>query len=404
MYDAIVVGARCAGSPVAMLLARKGYRVLVVDKSSFPSNIMSTHYIHQAGTLKLQQWGLLDQVAASNCPPMTAMRFDVGPFALTGTPPPAGDVAVAYCPRRTVIDTLLVQAAVAAGAELREHFTVDAVCMDGDRVTGIRGHAHGGATVTEQARIVIGADGLHSLVAKAVQAPTYHETPALTCGYYAYWSGVPAVGAELYPRDRRFIVSFPTNDGLTCIAVQWAHADFHQFRTDIAGNFMQTLELAPELLERVRGGVREERFMGTADLPNFFRVPSGPGWALVGDAGYHQDPNTGLGISNAFRDADFLAEAIDAGFSGRTTIDDALAGYEERRNVAAMPLYDFTMQLASLEPPPPEMQQLFGALRGNQPDTNRFFGLIAGTTSIADYFAPENMQQIIGAAAMAAVA
>ena len=125
MYDAIVVGARCAGSPVAMLLARKGYKVLVVDKGSFPSDIMSTHYIHQIGAAKLDRWGLLDQVTASNCPPMTEMRFDVGPFALTGTPPPADGVAIALCPRRTVIDTILVKAAVGAGAELRENFTVD---------------------------------------------------------------------------------------------------------------------------------------------------------------------------------------------------------------------------------------------------------------------------------------
>jgi len=398
MYDAIVVGARCAGSPVAMLLARKGYKVLLVDKGSFPSDIMSTHYIHQIGAAKLKRWGLLDQVEASNCPPMTEMRFDVGPFALTGTPLPADGVATAHCPRRTVIDTILVKAAVAAGAELRENFTVDEVCAEDDRVTGIRGHARGGATVTERARIVIGADGLNSIVAKAVQAPTYHEVPALTCAYYSYWSGLPCAGAELYPRDGRFIIAFPTNDDLTCVAAQWTHKEFHAYRADIEGNFLRTMELAPEFAERLRAARREARFVGTADLPNFFRVPHGPGWALVGDAGYHQDPNTGLGISNAFRDAELLADAIDAGFSGREPLDAALAGYEQRRNEAAMPVYDFTMQLASLEPPPPEMQQLFGALHGNQPDTDRFFGLIAGTTSIPEYFAPENMQRIIGAA------
>ena len=275
---------------------------------------------------------------------------------------------------------------------------------DDGRVTGIRGHARGGATVTEQARIVIGADGLHSIVAKAVQAPTYHEVPALTCGYYSYWSGLPCTGAELYPRDGQFIVAFPTNDDLTCVAVQWAHRDFHAFRKDIEGNYMQTMAVAPEFAERVRAARREARFVGTADLPNFFRVPYGPGWALVGDAGYHQDPNTGLGISNAFRDAELLADAIDDGFTGRAPLDVALAGYEGQRNEAAMPVYDFTMQLASLEPPPPEMQQLFGALRGNQPDTDRFFGLIAGTTSIPEYLAPENVQRIIEAAATEEIA
>src|SRR5579864_5635767 len=137
MYDAIVIGARCAGSPTAMLLARKGYRVLLVDKATFPSDIMSTHYIHQPGVAQLQRWGLLENVIASNCPPILPFRFDLGPFILTGVPPQADGIAQAYCPRRTVLDKILVDAAVAAGAELREDFTVQEVLRDGQRVVGI---------------------------------------------------------------------------------------------------------------------------------------------------------------------------------------------------------------------------------------------------------------------------
>ncbi len=401
MYDAIIVGARCAGSPVGMLLARKGYKVLLVDRDAFPSDhIMSTHYIHQRGTAKLREWGLLDKVAASNCPPMPSLTFDLGPFALTGTPTPVDGVSPAYCPRRYVIDTILVKAAVAAGAELREHFTVESLTTDGDRVTGLRGHTRGGRTVEDKARIVIGADGIHSLVAKQVQAPTYNEVPPLTCGYYSYFSGVELPhGPAGYARDYRFIVTFPTNDGLTCVAAQWTKEEFHQFRADIEGNFFATLDTyAPELAERVRAGRREARFVGYGELANFVRTPYGPGWALVGDAGYHQDPNTGQGITNAFRDAELLASALDAGFSGAQPLDAALAEYEQRRNEAGMPYYDFTMKLASLQPPPPEMQQLFGALRGNQPDTDRFIGLIAQTTSVQEFFAEENVGRIIAQA------
>src|SRR5436190_14545399 len=127
MYDVIVVGARCAGSPTAMLLARKGYRVLLVDKGTFPSDTMSSHLIWQPGVARLERWGLLDRVVASNCPPITTWAYDFGPFALHGTPPPADGVAMAYAPRRTVLDKLLVDAAVEAGAELREAFAVQEV-------------------------------------------------------------------------------------------------------------------------------------------------------------------------------------------------------------------------------------------------------------------------------------
>src|SRR5688572_14914133 len=183
MYDAIVVGARCAGSPTAMLLARKGYRVLLLDKAGFPSDTLSTHYIHQPGGAKLKHWGLLDKVIESNCPPIRQQRLDVGPFALIGAPPPADGVADGYAPRRTILDKILVDAAVEAGAELRERFSVQEILTDGERITGIRGNAVGGAMVNEAARIVIGADGMRSLIARSVQSPSYNAVPALTCAY-----------------------------------------------------------------------------------------------------------------------------------------------------------------------------------------------------------------------------
>lgn len=397
MYDAIVVGARCAGSPAAMLLARKGYRILLLDKASFPSDTLSVHYIHQPGTACLHRWGLLERVIASNCPPVYEQTLDIGPFALRGTPPPIDGVAAGYAPRRTVLDKILVDAAVAAGAELREHFTVKELITDGDRVVGIRGHGRGRSLVAERARIVIGADGLHSLVARAVGAPTYNQWPSLTCAYYSYWSGVPVDGAELHPRPGRMILAGQTNDGQTMAIVYWPSAAFHEVRSDIEGNFMRALDLVPDLAERVRGGMRTEHFRGTVDLPNLYRKPHGPGWALVGDSGYHKDPITAQGISDAFRDAELLADAIDDGFSGRTPLTEALAGYERQRNEATLPIYEMTRQFAALEPPPPEQQQLLSALLHNPDETNRFFGTVAGTVSIPEFFSPENVGRIIGA-------
>jgi 2-polyprenyl-6-methoxyphenol hydroxylase-like FAD-dependent oxidoreductase len=399
MYDVIVVGARCAGSPSAMLLARKGYRVLLVDKANFPSDTISTHIVWPAGIARLKRWGLLEKIVASNCPAIRKLTFDLGPFALTGSPPPAEGISEFFAPRRKVLDTILVNAAVEAGAELREDCVVEGITTDGERVTGIRCSAKGGVSVTETAPIVIGADGRNSVVARAVKAAEYSTKPPLGCWYYAYWSGVSIDGPELYSRPGRAFGPIPTNDGLVCLPVAWTHNEFQQYRADIEGNYLKTLELAPGLAERVRQGKRAERFVGTADLPNFFRKPSGPGWALVGDAGYHKDPITAQGISDAFRDAEALVDALDAGFSGKEPLEVALTRFERKRNEEAMPMYEFTCQLATLEPPPPTLQRLFAGLHGNQTETDRFFGTLAGTVPLREFFSPENMRRIISATA-----
>lgn len=398
MYDAIVVGARCAGSPTAMLLARRGYRVLVVDRATFPSDTLSTHALKLPAAAMLKRWGLLDRVLASNVQPIRTWTIDMGPFALSGTAPPADGVTAAYAPRRRILDTILTEAAVEAGVELRQGFTVDELVVDGGRVSGIRGRTAQGTPVVEQARVVIGADGLHSLVARSVDAPLYNVKPAYTCAYFSYFSGVATSGVEFYPRPGCTVITFPTNDDQSVVLVEWPHTEFPTVRADVDQNFARALNLAPGLAERVRAGRREDRFYGTADLPNHFRRPHGPGWALVGDAGLHRDPITAQGIVDAFRDSELLAEALDDVFTGRQTEPGAMVDYEQRRNLAAMPIYEFTCQQAMLEPPPPEMLQLFRALRGNQPQIDRFCGLVEGTTSIPDFFAPENLGQIMAQA------
>jgi flavin-dependent dehydrogenase len=407
MYDAIIVGARCAGSPLAMLLARKGYRVLLLDKATFPSDTISTHHIHQPGVARLKRWGLLEKVRASNCPPTTEIRFDIGPFALVGTPPPAeGSVAEAYAPRRRVLDKILADAAVEAGAELREGFSVEGLTTDGDgAVSGVRGRGRNGQAVTEKARVVVGADGARSFIARGVEAPVYLDRGMLTCNYYSYWSGVPLEGAELYPRDGQLIVADKTNDGLTIVVVVWPKGEFERVRSNVEGEFMRALDgHTPGLAERVRAGRREERFAGTGFLPNFFRKPYGPGWALVGDAGYVKDPVTAQGITNSFSHAEMLAEALDEGLSGGREMGEALAGYERRRNAEVLAMFEQNCQLARLEPPPAELRQLLAALRGNQTETGHFLGTVTGTVPVQEFYSPENVGRIINAAALAPAA
>ncbi|HXE59021.1 MAG TPA: NAD(P)/FAD-dependent oxidoreductase [Gemmatimonadales bacterium] len=398
MYHAIVVGARCAGAATALLLARKGYRVLLLDRASFPSDTISSHFIHPPGVARLAAWGLLDRLAATGCPPIHTYTFDLGEFALSGPAHAAGPSWPAYAPRRTVLDRLLVEAAVEAGAELREGVNVTDLCWDGDRVVGVVGRTRTGTRFVEGARIVVGADGRHSSVARRVQAPRYHAHPTLTCNYYAYWDGVPVAGAELHQRDRRFLVAVPTHDALTLVAVIAPIRDLSHFQWDLAAHYHEALDLAPGLRDRVRLGRQVEPFRGMASLPNFFRRAHGPGWALVGDAGHHKDPITAQGMSDAFRDAELLAAGLDDAFAGRRPITEALADYEWRRDEASLPMYRFTLGLARLEPPPEAMRQLFAALRHDPVAASRFLGAAAGTVPISEFFAPDNLERIVGSA------
>lgn len=398
MYDAIVIGARCAGAPTALLLARKGYKVLLLDRGTFPSDMpFSNHYVHQTGSARLKRWGLLDALAATNCPPIRTNHFDYGAFSLTGSPPPAdGGVTEAYAPRRIKLDPVLVDGAVRAGAELREGFSAQELVWDNGHVAGIRGHQKNGEMVTERARITIGADGMFSMVAKGVQAPEYKTGPALEGSWYAYFSGVPMIGWHLWLRPDRVIFAYNTNDNLTLIGVAFAAKDLPAVRANVEKHHGSVIaEHAPDLWARMQAGKRESRYVGGA-IPSHVRKPYGPGWALVGDAGYQKDPCTASGITDAFGSAEWLAEAIDAGFSGRQPLQDALAVYEQTRNQAELPYFDLTTQLAALQPPPQEIQELLEALRHDPEQRSRFFGVFAHTVPVVEFFSPENMQQIFG--------
>jgi flavin-dependent dehydrogenase len=396
-YDVIVVGARCAGSPTAMLLARRGYRVLALDRATFPSDTVSTHLVHPPGIAALARWGLLDRLVLTGCPPIDTYVFDFGPFALSGTPG-TEEHPVAYAPRRTVLDQLLVQAAAEAGVEVRESFSVDEVLIEDGVVVGVRGRGATGSPVTERARVVVGADGRHSLVARSVHAEQYNEKPQLLAGYYSYWSGLPMQGRfETYIRPDRGFAAWPTHDGLTLVVGGWPFAEFEANKRDVEGNFMKMLDLAPAFAQRVRGGRREERFAGAA-VHNYFRTPYGPGWALVGDAGYNRDFITAQGIADAFRDAELCATALDVALSGAQDFGSAMEVYRSARDEQVRPLYELTTELATLQPPPPQLQQLLAAAAGKQQAMDGDVRVNSGVTSPAEFFAPDNAMRILAGA------
>lgn len=317
----------------------------------------------------------------------TNSRSDPGPFQLKGAPTPADGTPEMYGARRTVLDKLLVDAAAEAGVEVAEGFTVRGLTSSDGRVTGIRGHRRNRPDVEEHARIVVGA---------AVGASEYNVRPAMTCVYYSYWRDVPPHLVPIRPRQRRVLITTPTNDGLLIAIVVFPIEEFETVKTDIDRHFIAAMDLAPELAGLLRAGKRVERYFGTADMENFFRKPFGDGWALAGDAGYHKDPCTAQDICDSFRSVEWLADAIHAGLSGSQPLGDALAGYRRVRDQHFLPMYDFTYGLAQLAPPPPEIQALHAALRNNQAETNRFFGTLAGLFRFLSTTRPRTRVELFG--------
>jgi flavin-dependent dehydrogenase len=292
-----------------------------------------------------------------------------------------------------VLDTMLVDAARQAGVDVQTGFNVDGLLRDPDgRIRGIR---NGSADV--RAGIVIGADGRNSRVAKTVRAAEYHPKPRVQYAFYSYFSGLPVDGVENYIRARRGWGCAPTHDGLTMIIMGWPYAEARAFKADVPGNFARTIGLSASFAARFSRAHREAPFLGGA-VAGWLRKPYGDGWALVGDAGYNKDPITAQGITDAFHDAERCTDAIDAWCSGATPYGEAMSAWQRERDNHVMPMYEFTSQLATLEPPPPEMQQLLAAVHGNQEAMDGFVSVVSGAVSPTDFFSEENVTRILAEA------
>jgi 2-polyprenyl-6-methoxyphenol hydroxylase-like FAD-dependent oxidoreductase len=396
-YDVIVVGARVAGAATALLLARAGVRVLVVDRAGPPADTLSSHQVQLPGIAALHRWGLLGR-AVAGAPATGRLRFDAGPVVLEGRYPSAGGVSALYSPRRMVLDQVLLDAAGAAGAEVRLGFRADELLWDGRRVAGLRGRERRGAPAAETAAMVVGADGKHSFVARAAAAARYCAGPAATMASYSYWAGVPtaAGGGEIYRRPGRAVAVFPTSDDLTMIYVAAPAAEFAAVRGDLEGHYLAGLDGCGELRERVRAGFRAERLRTTPDLPARIHVPHGAGWALAGDAGLVLDPVSAHGISNALRDAELLARAIIDGLGGAAGGPGAaLAGYHRQRDAAARPMFELTARTARLGPVSRGERLLYGSLAGRPAEISRFFGALSGTEPLGPYLGLGNLTRVI---------
>lgn len=336
-YDAIVVGARAAGAATAMLLARAGLTVLVVDRGHYGADTLSTHALMRGGVVQLHRWGLLDRIRDAGTPPIRRTTFHYAHDDVAVVIKPAHGVDALYAPRRTVLDPVLVDAAVAAGADVRYGVTVSDVRRGrGDRVVGIDGHDESGRAIAVDASVVIGADGLRSTVADRVGAPIEHVGRAAGAVVYGYWSGVETDGYEWAYRAGAAAGLIPTNDGLTCV-----FAGSTPLRIGRGGH--RALEdvirrASPGIAERLADGHAPAGVRGFPGRPGYLRRAWGPGWALVGDAGSWKDPISSHGLTDALRDAELLARAIIASAADDLTDEEAFTAYQETRDRLTLPL------------------------------------------------------------------
>jgi 2-polyprenyl-6-methoxyphenol hydroxylase-like FAD-dependent oxidoreductase len=345
--DVVVVGARAAGAATAMLLARAGLDVLVVDRSRYGADTLSTHALMRGGVIQLQRWGVLDRIVAAGTPAVRRTTFSYADATLPVAVKPAHGIDALYAPRRTLLDPILVDAAGAAGATFEFGTSVTGVTRDRTgRVNGVEGRDPLGRAVRHAARWVVGADGLRSIVADAVDAPTERRGTGATAVVYGYWPDLEADGYHWIFRPDACAGLIPTNDDATCVFAAATPARIGRGGIEALHDVLRTA--SPALADRLGptippGGVRT--FGG---VPGYVRVPWGPGWALVGDAGYWKDPISAHGLTDALRDAELLARAIAATAAGRATETDAFGDYHQTRNRVSLPFFDLVDTIASM--------------------------------------------------------
>lgn len=348
-YDVIVVGARCAGAATARLLAAAGLDVLLVDRTRLPADTVSTHALMLGGVIQLRRWGLLDAVAATGATAIEAVDISAGEVSFSAAVKHIGGVERLYAPRRITLDALLSDAAVAAGAELRTGVTVTGLLRDSSgRVNGVTGFDGDAAPFAASAKWVVGADGARSSVARLIGVPAYRYTSPTNSFHYAYFSGLNANHYEFFFVPGLGAGAIPSDGGLTCIYASCPAHEYAAVRRDLDARFHRIVEVAaPSLGARMGNAERATGYRGFRGLPGYLRDPWGPGWVLVGDAGYHKDPFSVHGITDAFRDAELAARAIfETLITGRGEAG-AMNAYHRARDHFAAPYFQSTNVLAS---------------------------------------------------------
>ena len=344
--DVVIVGARCAGAATALLLARAGARVLVVDRGAYGTDTLSTHALMRGAVMQLHRWGVLPAVVATGTPPVTSTTFDYEHDRVTVPIEPKYGVEALYAPRRLLLDGLLSAAAVESGAEVAYGVRVDGVVRDGHgRVCGIAATSRSGGPLRIEADLVVGADGLYSTIAQSVGAERLVEGSHASGTLYSYWEGLPADGYEWVFRTFGSVGAIPTNNGATCVFASLPADRFRgQIRGDAVAAYLRLLrEVSPAFAARLTGAARVEAVRGFGGQRGFIKRAAGAGWALVGDAGYFKDPATAHGITDALRDAELLARAAITGTAA------AFDDYQATQLHLSRRLFEVTDEVASFQ-------------------------------------------------------
>ncbi|HLZ94380.1 MAG TPA: NAD(P)/FAD-dependent oxidoreductase [Candidatus Dormibacteraeota bacterium] len=342
-YDALIVGARVAGSSLAIRLAQQGRRVLVIDRDRFPSDIMSTHFLNFTAVDSLRRLGALDAIEAAGFQRLYRHRTWIDDISIDAPAGPPGAYSIA--PRRIVLDQVLLERARESGAEVLEHARADALIVEDGTVAGAKVQVIGGEARDIRARLVVGADGKGSQVARWVGAESYNERPAGRPIYLGYFHGVtplPEPAIELFFKSDRIGFTFPMRPDETLLCVETQAEEFETIRHEPLTWFLGVLADMPHMRERMRTATLEGKLLGIRSVENCFRKPYGPGWALTGDAAYVKDPCTGYGIGDALLQGFWLAKALGSWFDGADW-ESTMSDYQARRDTSFGALYEQTI-------------------------------------------------------------
>ena len=372
-FDVVIVGARCAGSPLAVMLARRGLSVCLVDRAQFPSETPSTHLMQPGGVQMLDQLGILDAVLAAGAVPLDKLTMIIDDVVrIEAMLEEADYLQSSLCVRRVTLDALLVDAAAEAGADVRTGLRVTGLITEDGRVSGVDtagGPIHG--------QLVVGADGRHSTVASLVGAREYHVTPAGKMFAWAYFEGVHdrEGRARIGRRGTRGFLASPTDGDLYMAAVAVDRADQAEFHTDRDAHFTAGIRAWPELADVVATGRRVGPIRVLTNWHGYFRDAAGPGWVLLGDAGHFKDPTPGQGIGDAFRQAARLAPSIEDGM-GTTALDAAMRRWWQWRDDDAYEMYWFASDMGAAGAASPLTTRLMRDVADDPGATQMFFGVL----------------------------